>query len=92
MDDITRAMLGDHDAAERLTEHGVMLPCQKGCKISGVLHSVDGGRSVYAVCPYCGIMTRAFPDHKKARIAWNTRAAVLTSEQIERLEDEIHDT
>ena len=27
MDDVTRAMLGDHEAAERLTERGELLPC-----------------------------------------------------------------
>ncbi len=30
MDDITRAMLGDHDAAARLAEQGVLLPCRCG--------------------------------------------------------------
>ena len=28
--DIQRAMLGDHDAAARLTEQGVMIPCRCG--------------------------------------------------------------
>ena len=30
MDYITRAMLGDHDAAARLTEQGALIPCRCG--------------------------------------------------------------
>lgn len=30
MDDKTRALLGDHEAAKRLTDAGVLLPCMCG--------------------------------------------------------------
>lgn len=74
MDDIKRAMLGDQEAAKRLTDAGVLLPCPMCGKV-GVLHSITNCESIYAVCPACGLMTRAYKGHEQARLAWNTRAA-----------------
>ena len=83
--DIRAAMLGDHEAAKRLTEAGGLLPCPMCGKV-GVLHSIDGCQTIYAACPSCGLMTRAYKGHKKARLAWNTRAPILSSREMEMLE------
>ncbi len=86
MTDIQRAMFGDHHAAERLTERGVLLSCPMRGKAS-VLHSIDNCKTVYAACPACGLMTRAYKGHYKARLAWNTRAPILSAEEMERLDE-----
>ena len=84
-DDVRAAMLGDHEAAKRLTEAGVLLSCPM-CGKASVLHSIDNCKTVYAACPACGLMTRAYKGHYKARLAWNTRAPVLSAEEMEMLE------
>ena len=83
--DIKLALMGDHEAAKRLTDAGVLLACPM-CGKASVLHSIDNCKTVYAVCPACGLMTRACKGHEKARLAWNTRAPILSAEEIERLE------
>lgn len=82
MDDIKLAMLGSKEAAKRLTEAGVLLPCPK-CGKASVLHSIDNCKTVYAACPACGLMTRAYKGHEKARLSWNTRAPILSAEEME---------
>ena len=85
MDDIKLALLGSKEAAKRLTDAGVLLPCPK-CGKAGVLHSIDNCKTIYAACPVCGIMTRAYKRHEQARLAWNTRAPILSSREMEMLE------
>ena len=84
--DIRLALLGDHEAAKRLTEEGVLLPCP-WCGKAGVLHSIDNCKTIYAACPVCGIMTRAYKGHEQARLAWNTRAPILSAEELKKLEE-----
>ena len=83
---IKRALLGDHEAAKRLTEAVVLLSCPM-CGKSGVLHSIDNCKTVYAACPACGLMTRAYKGHYKARLAWNTRAPILSESELKKLEE-----
>lgn len=85
MDDIKLAMLGSKEAAKRLTEEGVLLGCPM-CGGTGVLHSIDTYKTVFACCPACGLMTRAYKGHEKARLAWNTRAPILGEREMEMLE------
>ena len=85
MTDEQRALLGDHEAAKRLTDAGVLVPCSR-CGKAGVLHSIDNCKTIYAACPVCGIMTRAYKGHEQARLAWNTRAPILSSEEMEILD------
>ena len=85
MNDIKLAMLGSKEAAKRLTEAGVLVPCPM-CGKTGVLHSIDNCKTVFACCPVCGLMTRAYKGHEKARLAWNTRAPILSAEEMEMLE------
>ena len=85
MDDIKLALLGNKDAAKRLTDAGVLVTCPR-CGKAGVLHSIDNCKTIYAACPVCGIMTRAYKGHEQARLAWNTRAPILSAKEMEMLE------
>ena len=89
MDDIKRALLGDNEAAKRLTDAGVLLPCPV-CKGDARLNTwrFEAQRKNPSVvkCSKCGLKTRVYDRIKEARIAWNTRAPVLTAEEIEMLE------
>ena len=84
MDDVRLALLGDKAAQERLTERGEPLPCPK-CKGIGVLHSVNGFKSIYASCYWCGMMTRGFGTANEAIKDWNARAPILAPEELEGL-------
>lgn len=82
MDDIKRALLGDKEAARRLTAAGVLIPCP-GCRGEDAKH-----RAVMACvmieCP-CGFMAAGY-DLEEARQIWNTRAPILSKIEMERLE------
>lgn len=91
MDDKMRALLGDHEAAKRLTEAGVLVPCP-GC---GGENIVDWYRhnEVWYQCDDCGwqgpsVYSEGFVDTEKARLAWNTRALILSAAEMELLEKE----
>lgn len=85
MTDTEKALLGDREAAKRLTDAGVLVPCPM-CGKPGVLHSIDSNKTFFACCPVCGLMTRAYKGHEKARLAWNTRAPILSEREMEMLE------
>ena len=73
--DIRAALLGDHEAAKRLTEKGVLLGCP-WCG-SEELRETNGPHTGYWV--YCNRCTATGPNKhnaEEARLAWNTRAAV----------------
>ena len=82
MDDIKLAQLGDKEAAKRLTDAGVLVPCP-GCGGENAKH-----RAVMACvmieCP-CGFMAAGY-DLEEARRIWNTRAPILSSREMEMLE------
>ena len=84
MNDIKLAMLGSKEAAKRLTDAGVLLSCPM-CGKASVLHSIDNCKTVYAACPACGLMTRAYKEHYKARLAWTTRAPILRESELKKL-------
>ena len=91
MDDIKLATLGDKEAAKRLTEAGVLLPCP-GCKGDNI---VDWYRhnEVWYQCDDCGregpsVYSKGFADTEQARLAWNTRPPLLTPTQMALLEQE----
>ena len=85
MDEKTRAMLGDREAQERLTDAGVLVPCWR-CGGEAELQEIHtGGKPVYAVvCKnhYCGAYGYAHPTKTDAASYWNTRAPVLTPVQL----------
>ena len=80
--DIKLALLGDHEAAKRLTDAGVLVPCP-GCGGENAKH-----RAVMACvmieCP-CGFMAAGY-DLEEARRIWNTRAPILSSREMEMLD------
>ena len=82
MTDEKRALLGDREAAKRLTEAVVLLSCP-GCGGENVKH-----RAVMACvmieCP-CGFMAAGY-DLEEARRIWNTRAPILSAEEMEVLD------
>lgn len=88
MDDIQLALLGDKSALRRVTERGELLLCPK-CKGIGTLNSVNGFKSIYASCRRCGMMTRGFKTANEAIKDWNTRASILTPEELEKLEESL---
>ena len=89
MTDIQRAMLGDHEAAARLADAGVLVPCPM-CKGEARLNTwrLEAQRKNPAVvkCSKCGLETRVYDRIKDARLAWNTRAPILSAEEMEMLE------
>lgn len=83
MTDVQRALLGDHAAAERLTERGELLTCP----FCGG-NAVAAGCGVYRHirCSECYCDGPQEEGIEAARLSWNTRAPILTLEQIEALE------
>lgn len=98
--DERRALLGDQEAARRLTDAGVLLPCahcggeakfKKGFPSRQIAHC----RQAVVQCKKCGVRTvthRQLPmerwqDVDRAAIEeWNTRAPILSAEEMEMLE------
>ena len=75
--DIRLALLGDHEAAKRLTEAGVLIPCP-GCGGDNIVNWYRCNETWYQ-CDDCGwqgpiVDSEGFADTEQARLAWNTRA------------------
>ena len=85
MNDIKLAMLGSKEAAKRLTEKGVLLPC---CGEAPNLHCFMGLRAWAVECSVNGHIhnTPLCDSEHEARLAWNTRAPILSSKEMEMLE------
>lgn len=82
LDEKTRALLGDREAQEAFTARGELLPCP-GCNGEETKH-----RAVMACVMIeceCGFVAAGY-NLEEARRVWNTRAPILSSEQMEMLE------
>lgn len=88
LDDKLLAMLGDKAAAERVTERGKLLPCPH-CGNENIRTSNWGMWRCW--CPECFGKSEDTLREREAVKHWNTRAPILTPEQIKRLEDDSHD-
>lgn len=81
-----RAMLGDKEAQRKITERGELLPCWR-CGGEAELQEIHtGGKPVYAVsCKkhHCGAYGCAHQTKKNAVEYWNTRAPILSAEEME---------
>ncbi len=85
MDDKTLALLGDKSAQERLTDRGVILPCQS-CR-SEVIKVKRALGAFWCKCEKCGA-TSGYKNSAKAAVEiWNSRAPILTPELLKRLEE-----
>ena len=99
MDDIKSAMLGDREAACRLTEQGVLIPCPCCGGTAQIRYTGNGSGPLgyisnvyvrskpgFVMCIKCGLMTSKNMRVCKAVRKWNTRAPLLTPEQMDALE------
>ena len=92
MDDIKLAILGNRDAAKRMTDAGVLIPCSM-CKgeeivVRSVSGAFDSGKITtkkYTQCRSCFLQTAFYNTEKEARLAWNTRAPILSAREMEML-------
>lgn len=85
MDDIKLAMLGSKEAAKRLTHAGVLVPCP-WC--NGSRKETNNSKVGYWVfCLECGADGPASVNEYEARLAWNTRAPILSESELKKLEE-----
>ena len=79
--EIRLALLGDHEAAKRLTDAGVRIPCRCGAKgeiITMAKYGENRWKPAVIRCPKC---------HYEACLTdWNTRAPILSAEEMEMLD------
>ena len=73
MNDIKLALLGNKEAAKRLTDAGVLVPCM--CGRTPKEHGPCGVN--FSIWSY---------DYYETRLAWNTRAPILSKREMEMLE------
>ena len=73
MDDVKLALRGDKEAAKRLTEKGVLVPCPF-CGEDKITTNLLGGW--WCRCVNCDTTGPIKTEEDHARLAWNTRAAV----------------
>ena len=94
--DIRLALLGDHEAAKRLTETGVLLPCMCGRtpKEHGpedwkpTFYDPDSGGDPVSIECECGVNFSIWSyDYYETRLAWNTRAPILSESELRKLEE-----
>ena len=73
MDDIKLAMLGSKEAAKRLTEEGVLLPCPK-CRGTAERGLILGRKTI--CCTGCSVMLAPAIEEGWSQLymEWNTRA------------------
>ena len=86
MDDIRLALLGDKAAQERLTERGELLPCPCCKARAKVVEGTYQALGRYSVtCGECFLSTIWCVYKEDAIGRWNTRAPLLTPEELEGL-------
>lgn len=83
-----RALLGDHEAAKRLTDAGVLLPCPH-CKGRAVLveGTLQAPGKYSVVCGECFCATKWCILKEDAIGRWNARAPILSAEELEMLDE-----
>ena len=87
MNDIKLAMLGNREAAKRLTEAGVLAPCMFCGGEAMVEYDTIAPFEYVVFCGDCGVMTTTSEDEQVARLAWNTRAPILSESEMEVLDE-----
>lgn len=100
IDDIKLALLGDYEAARRLTEKGALLPCPccggnarvrytgRGSGPLGYISNVYmRSKPGFVMCDKCNLQTEKYMRVCRAVNRWNTRAPILSAEEMEMLEE-----
>lgn len=89
MDDIKLALLGNKEAAKRLTDAGVLLPCPWCNKVPGDDDLIGHwqGYTLYHQCKQVGPMRVNGKTRYKVCLAWNTRAPVLSAKEMEMIDN-----
>ena len=87
MDDIKLALLGNKEAAKRLTEAGVLLPCPFCGGDAMMEYDTMEPFEWAAFCGDCGVMPTTSEDEQVVRLAWNTRAPILIESELKKLEE-----
>lgn len=85
---IKLALLGDHEAAKRLTERGVLIPCRCG-EVPTLFGDRFNTRSAELHCIVvcqCRSRTNMCEGRRAAILEWNTRAPILSADEMEMLE------
>ena len=87
MTDIQKALLGDHEAAKRLTEQGVLLPCPHGNGAEIYSSGNYWPKEYYRVIsiPHCCMQSKFYESEHEARADWNTRAPILSESELKKL-------
>lgn len=85
LNDTQLALLGDRAAQERITERGELLNCPL-CAGKADSWEDTGNRKGVVQCVDCELIIQNI-SKKAAEAEWNTRAPILTPEQIKRLEE-----
>ena len=87
MDDVKLAVLGNGEAAKRLTEAGVLLECPF-CGGKAMMEYDTMEPFEWAVfCGDCGVMPTSSEDKQVSALVWNTRAPILSAEEMEMLDE-----
>lgn len=97
MDDVKLAMLGNKDAAKRLTEAGVLVPCpmcgatidRQAEKDTLMLNEFQLGKwcFIHFCDETCDGVTIYGKTEAEVIAKWNTRAPILSAEEIQKLEE-----
>ena len=87
MDDIKLAMLGNKEAAKRLADAGVLVPCPFCNGSADIEYDTIEPYQFVAYCQNCGVYEGTYDTEKQARLAWNTRAPILSESELKKLEE-----
>lgn len=91
--DMKRALLGDHEAAKRLTDAGVLVPCPhcgaeaKMLRMGGLKRFFFNPTVKRPTCTKCHATMFVWFNEREVIRAWNTRAPILSAEELQRLEE-----
>lgn len=93
MDDIKLALLGDKAAQEECTRQGIVLACPC-CANEHISYDTSQGDYDYGMggyrCYDCGLSQGYnFKSEEEALYMWNTRAPILTPEELGKLEESL---
>ena len=94
MDDIKLALLGDHEAAKRLAQSGIVIPCPICGDVDCCISDITGDEpyvperwSLHHFCKGIEAFISVYGrSAEKCIETWNTRAPILSAEEMEILE------